>query len=259
MEEENKVPSQEPVETVSYTKEIILPSNGYLGGPSKVTIRAMTTAEEKILYSSRDFSFINKICKACTIRPKDLDLSTLTAQDLQFMLFQIREVTFGPTYKQPIRCPFCGMSQEAEINIADFTVEVLDKEELAKKLFIELPISKVGVHLRLLSQQEIDNIESEAQKLFNDGLISDPDSHAMVKKITAMIESVVGKEFENENDKFSYVNKLHMADFNAIRNALDKIKFGLDNSVEVICENKNCNRKVEVLGTICPEFFRPTI
>ena len=39
---------------------------------------------------------------------------------LEETIKDIRELTFGPVYKQPIKCPHCGMSQEADINIADF-------------------------------------------------------------------------------------------------------------------------------------------
>jgi len=259
MEEEKKSVQEEQVTTNSYTKEIELPSNGYLDGPKKVTIRAMTTAEEKILYSSRDFGFIKKICKACTTSPKVLDTNKLLPQDLMYMLFQIRELTFGPTYKQPIRCPHCGLQQDAEINIANFEYKLLD-ENVSSKLFIDLPISKANVHLRFLSQDEIDNIENEVSTLFHEGKVSDLEGTTMLRKIARMIDSVTDIEFRDENHKLSYLNKLHMADFNAIRNKLNEIAstFGLNNDITVSCENPNCAGKVEVTGTICPEFFRPT-
>lgn len=256
--EENKEKLEEQVITNSYTKDIEIPSNGYLGGPAKITIRAMTAAEEKILYSSRDFGFIKKICKSCTVNPKMLDTNKLLPQDLMFILFQIRELTFGPVYKQPIKCPHCGMSQEADINIADFEYTMLDKD-IDSKLFVELPISKAKVHLKFLSQDEIDFIEKESAKMFNEGKISDLEGYLLLKKVSEMIDSVSDLEFKNDMDKISYVNKLHAADFNAIRNKLSSVQFGLINNTTVICQNKNCEEKVEVTGTICPEFFRPTL
>lgn len=239
----------------TFEKEIEVPSNGALGGPKKITIRAMTTAEEKILYSVRDESYIKRICKACTVSPKSLDMSKITPNDLMFILFQIRELTFGSIYKQPVRCPFCGKVQEVDINIADFDYTLLDEDK--SELFIDLPITKANVHLKLLSQQEIDNIDNEAAKLYRDGKISDPDGHSMVKKVTAMIDTVTGVDFQNDNDKFAWVNKLHLADFNTITNAIGKIKYGINNTTTVKCEF--CDEEVEVNGTVCPEFFRPTV
>lgn len=259
MEENVKAQENEQVITTSYTKEIEIPSNGYLGGPKKITIRNMTSAEEKILYSSRDFGFIKKICRACTVSPRVLDTNTLLPQDLMFILFQIRELTFGPIYKQPIKCPHCGMHQDVDINIASFEYKLLD-EDVSSKLFIDLPISKASVHLKFISQDEIDNIESEVSTLFNEGKVSDLEGTTMIRKIAAMIDSVSEIEFKDMNHKVSYLMKLHMADFNAIRNKLNQIAstFGLSNDTTVTCQNINCGKKVEVSGTICPEFFRPT-
>jgi hypothetical protein len=241
-----------------YTKEIDIPSQGYLGGPKRVTIRAMTTVEEKILYSSRDNSFIKRICKSCTVSPKVLDTNKLLPADLYYMIFQIRELTFGPTYKQPIRCPYCKLQQDAEINIADFEYKLLD-DDIDSKLSIELPISKAKVQLKLISQDAVDEAERASIKLFQDGKISDLEGYTLVRKLSAMIDSVVGMVFESENDKIAYVNNMHLMDLNAIRNTLNSVDFGLKTDVTVKCQNTSCNEDMEVIGTICPEFFRPTI
>lgn len=254
--EEEKIENKDIV-TDTYTKEIPVPSNGYLGGPKSITIRALTAAEEKILYSARDFSFINKLCSACTIKPKSLDMSTLTSNDLMFILFQIRELTFGPKYKQPIRCPYCNVQEEVEINIADFEYTILP-DDIDEKLFITLPKSKIGVHLRILSQQEIDNIENDVLSRYNNGKIKDLEGTTMMKKICASIKDFVGEDFSNDDDKYAFLQKLHLLDFNAIQDAISNINYGINNTAEVICTNPNCGKKVEVLGTICPEFFRPT-
>lgn len=253
---EEKIVEEEKIVTDHYTKEIDIPSNGYLGGPKKITIRAMTAAEEKILYSSRDYGFIKRLCKSCTISPKVLDTSKLLPQDLMFILYQLRELTYGPVYKQPVKCPYCGMKQDADINIASFEYTMLD-EDIDSKLFIELPISKAKIHLRLLSQDEIDFVEQESAKHASE--ISDLDGYLLLKKISLMIDSVSGIEFTDDMHKLSYVNKMHAADFNAIRNKLNSIQFGLQNNTTVICQNEKCREKLEVIGTVCPEFFRPTI
>lgn len=240
-----------------FQEEIELPSNGFLGGPTKVVIRAMTTAEEKILYSARDYSFIKKICRACTVSPK-LDTNKITPNDLSYMLYQIRKITFGPTYLQPIKCPHCGARQDAVIDIAKFDYTLLDKDSIENKLFIELPISKAKVHLKLLSQDEIDSVEDKAQRLYNENKIQDLDGYVFIQKLCAMIDYIEGVEFEKDSDKVAYVNKMHAADTNAIRNSLNSIDYGLKTNIEVVCENKDCEREIEVLGTVCPEFFRPS-
>lgn len=255
MEENINTEVQTSIDT--YQKEVELPSKGYFGGPEKVVIRAMTTAEEKILYSAKDFSFIKKICRACTVNPKNLDTNKLSPQDLSHMLFQIRELTFGSTYEQPVICPYCRMRQNAVIDITRFEYTLLESD-VESKLFIELPISKAKVQLKLLSQDEIDSIEDKAKRMFADNKISDLDGYIFVCKLCAMISYIEGMEFKTDLDKLSYVNKMHAMDTNAIRNKLNEFDFGLKTNINVVCQNHDCEKEIEVLGTVCPEFFRPS-
>ena len=46
------------METLERTYPI--PINGLFGGPKEITLRAMTTREEKILLSTRDFSVFDR-------------------------------------------------------------------------------------------------------------------------------------------------------------------------------------------------------
>ena len=61
------------METLEKTYKV--PSAGLFGGPTEVTMRPMTTKEEKIIYTSRDMSFIEKIVKSCIVEPKDVKMS----------------------------------------------------------------------------------------------------------------------------------------------------------------------------------------
>ena len=71
----------------TFEKTYKVPSAGVFGGPTEVTIRPMTTKEEKIIYTSRDMSFIEKIVKSCIIEPKDVKISLLHPNDISFLLY----------------------------------------------------------------------------------------------------------------------------------------------------------------------------
>ena len=92
----------------SFEKTFKLPSNGYFGGPKEITLRAMTTKEEKLLYTSRDLGFLDRLIKSCCIEPTDLDTTTLHQNDIMYLTFALRELTFGNTYMQEVVCPHCG-------------------------------------------------------------------------------------------------------------------------------------------------------
>lgn len=240
-----------------YQKTIELPSRGYLGGPKEIVIRAMTAAEEKILFSSKDWSFIRKIVLACTVSPKDIDIYQLLPEDLVYVLYRIRELTFGPEYLQPIRCSHCNTKQNAVINIANFEYTTLP-EDVDSKLSIELPISNLKATLKLLSKGEIDDLDRETQKIIQRENIQDPDGYSFIKRLMAQTE-ILGKDFNSDLEKYSYFLKMHAMDINRIRNTIDSIVFGINTNTIIKCENKNCGVDIEVNGTVCPEFFRPTM
>ena len=238
-----------------YTKRVKIPSKGYAGGPKEVVIRAMTTAEEKILYSSKSFSFIEKIVKACTIEPKVLDMNTLYPADLFYLIYCIRELTFGPTYEQKIKCSECGVIQDAIIDISKFEYDEIP-DDVDSKLVLELPICKDRLKLHLITQAEDNALSKEIDRLVQKNKITDVDGFEFIQRLIRSIESVEGVDFNSEEARISYVNKLHAMDVNAIRNQLNKLTFGLKNNCIVTC--KSCESEIEVYGTFCPEFFRPT-
>lgn len=233
-----------------------LPSNGYFGGPKEVTIRPMSTKEEKILYASKDYGFINKIVENCVVEPKDFNLDTLHESDILFLLYMIRELTFGPTYYQSGNCPDCGFKQDIEINITDMSYNILEVEDLEDKLNIDLPVSGDKITISLLSHKDIVDIDNYVRRLTRRGDLKDPESYQYVLTFARMLQTKNGEEFPEERAKIDYLNNLHMADFAQIKEVLSDIKIGLDMRVFYNCSN--CGAEEEVIGTICPEFFRPS-
>lgn len=240
----------------SFEKTYQLPSNGFFGGPKEITLRAMTTKEEKILLTARDFSMFDRIVKSCCVSPKDLDMGLLHQNDIMYLVYALRELTFGNTYIQDIKCPECGFNQEAEIDIADMEVNILDTDNMDERLTVKLPVSGDTLQLRLLSSGDIKTINSQIKQKVAKGKIQDPDSYEFLVKLSETIVNKNGEEFESNEEKRHYADNLNLRDLVAIQNTLNKINFGLDNRVVITCAK--CNEDVEVNGLICPEFFRPS-
>ena len=193
------------METVERTYK--LPSNGYFGGPKEVTIRPMSTREEKILYASKDTDFINKIVENCVVEPKDFTLDNLHESDIIFLLYMIRELTFGPSYYQHVVCPDCGLKQSIEINIADMSYSILDVDNIEDLLNIELPISKDRLTLSLLSHRDIVDISNTVKRKARRDEIRDPESYQYTYTFSKMIQTLNGEPFstlyETDADKLN--------------------------------------------------------
>ena len=143
----------------TFEKTFKLPSAGVFGGPAEVTVRPMTTKEEKIIYTSRDGSFLEKIVKSCIVEPKDISMDLLHPNDISYLLYMIREMTFGPTYRQTTVCPNCGLKQEVIVDITEMTYEILDTNTIDEKLKVKLPICGDTLQLKLVSQGEFNEID----------------------------------------------------------------------------------------------------
>ncbi len=240
----------------SFEKSFKLPSNGLLGGPKEVTLRAMTTKEEKIILTTRDMSVFDRLIKSCCVEPKDLDTGLLHENDIMFLVFALRSITFGDTYHQTITCPECGFKQEIEVNISEMETEILDVEGIEDRLSCTLPVNGDILQLKLLSSGDIKRIDKKVKMRTSKGKVQDPDSYNFTLKLMETIVNKNGEDFEDEEAKRHYVDTLNMRDLITIQNTLSSIEFGLDNTIYRTCSR--CHEDIEVAGVICPEFFRPT-
>ena len=240
----------------SFEKTFKLPSNGYFGGPKEITLRAMTTKEEKLLYTSRDLGFLDRLIKSCCVEPKDLDTTALHQNDIMYLTFALRELTFGNIYKQEITCPYCGTKQPVEIDISEMTVEVLDTDGIEEKLTVALPVNKDTLQLKLLSRGDTQRLERTVKQKTNKGKLQNPEEYELLIKLAELIVTRNGEDFESYEEKLRYVDTLNLRDLNVIQKTISKLDFSLDNSNLRVCSR--CGEEVEVAGLICPEFFHPT-
>ena len=240
------------METLERTYKV--PSAGLFGGPTEVTLRPMTTKEEKIIYTSRDMSFIEKIVKSCIVEPKNVDIDLLHPNDITYLLYMIRELTFGPNYKQKMQCPYCGLRQDIEIDITEMTYEILDLESLDEKLNVKLPVCGDTIQLKLLSQGDFNHIDEYIKRLVRQNKLEDPEGYKYVYRFAKMIKTINGEEKEDIKEVISYVDNLNMRDFGAIKDILQSIPIGINTLNIRKC--RNCGEEVEVFGAAVPEFFR---
>lgn len=240
----------------NFEKTFTLPSNGLFGGPKEITLRAMTTKEEKIIMTTKDFSVFDRLVKSCCIEPKELDTGLLHQNDIMYLIYALRSITFGNTYFQEITCPECGFKQEIEVDISEMEVNVLDIDSLDEKLTVNLPVNKDVLQLKILSSGDIKRIDKQIKVKSAKGKLQDPESYEFLIKLMETIVNKNGEEFESFDEKRHYVDTLHMQDLVEIQNTLKKIEFGIDPSIIRTCTK--CGEEVEVAGLICPEFFRPS-
>lgn len=232
-------------------EEYELPSNGLIEGvPKKVTLRNMTTAEEKMLLGSSDDAF-DSIIEKCITKPEDFEMGKLISSDRHFLLIKLRVVSYGPIYHFSYKCPFCGKISEYEINLDDLEVNYLPEDFKEPYDEFELPICKDKIALKLPRIDDLKSVRMKAKRWMKKfpEQIGDP---SLIYGMMANIATVNDKVLEGSPMQ-RYVEELAATDASFIRNRINKLEIGIDTTIYEECPR--CHEDLEFTMPMGPEFF----
>lgn len=244
--------------TISET--FTLPSHGLVYDVQfdpHITLRSMTTAEEmkRLSYSDTPYKLMSEIIEDCIIEDLPIHVYDMCLGDYQFLLHKIRIVTYGPDYKMKLTCPVCGETNDTTINLEDLEVKEIDKD-FREEMFIELPVSKHKIRLRLQTPRDLDTIKlmKEEKKKKTKEIAID---YGLLYTITSFIDTVNGSKL-NPIEAEQFALKLPMRDVNYIISKGDEFsrKVGLDNNTIAKCGSCGCD--IPTFFRITSEFFGPT-
>lgn len=240
------------------TEAFKLPTLGKLDGIGpEVIMRMMTTHEEKIRTGSKTsfFKTISTIMNNCIVEPK-IDTYKLTVVDFIFLMYKLRILSYGEEYKVNLStCPECGRSlKDPSVNLDDLVVNYID-DDFSEPFKIKLPRTGWDIECRMLRMNEFDELQEEAKKRLEQ--FPDYEGDPIVPlRLTRQIVTIKGEKVTRAQLE-QIVNKLPAADENAISNAFEDIKMGLDPRAKFICPH--CGKTILLPITWNEEFFRPTI
>ncbi|MCS7284442.1 MAG: hypothetical protein NZ527_01880 [Hydrogenobacter thermophilus] len=125
-----------------YYEEVELPSGGvfYSNIPDKLHLRPMTGYEQDILTTERlvkSGKALDMVLSNCL--KEKIDLNELLVVDHAYLLFKLREISYGEIYPVKIKCPDCGKENEVEINLAEALSNVKEPDILSEPFEVELP------------------------------------------------------------------------------------------------------------------------
>ena len=239
----------------SYT----LPSKGLVYDTKvnpNIRIRSMTTEEEmkRLGYSNLQYKMLAEIIDDCLIEKPGISAYDMCISDYQFLLFKLREVTYGKDYKTITRCPVCGESLVRTIDLSKLDV-VEYSNEMDKYFNITLPRTKKQLKIRLQTPRMLDDVKvrAEEQKKKYPDLKGEP---AFLFTLESVIVSVDGEVLDPVKLS-TFVRHLPMMDANYILKSLDKISFGLESIMNTTCDS--CGANFSYPFPFTSEFFGPGI
>ncbi len=240
-----------------------LPSKGILypeygeGYTGDVTIRSMTTFEEKNRLGSQGFwKTMIGILDTVVVSPENFNSENLTQFDFYYLMYKMRTVSYGPTYKVSLTCPHCGKTMISEVNLDEIPVKMLEDDFKEPFEIGPLPRSKDVLGCRFLRVHDSVVNERKAKEILRDypDYIGDPE---YILTRASQIVTVNGEPIAAPQAKI-YVEEMLAMDSayfsQAYNNKVDG--YGMDITCKDVC--KNCGEEFEFALPFNSEFFRPT-
>lgn len=221
-----------------------------------ITLRPMTTMEEKLrLSSTNSLMALAQIVQNCVITPQDFDVNELKMFDLDYLIYKLRVVTYGPTYTVSLKCPDCGHVFEQKISLDDIPVNELPEDFVEPFEIGPMPVSGDVVGCRLLSYSDYLAITRESKRILAKmpDYVGDPE---FILKWTRILKTLNGKDFKVFEIQ-KYVENLHAADFQYLDQKYAKVVGGLGQDLSRVDLCPNCGGNVNYNVPIRGEFFRP--
>lgn len=239
-----------------------LPSRGILYGNvtndenvlnGSIEIYPMTAREEEILSTQkfiRDGSATRRVLNRCIA--SDIDAKDILTYDSNYLLFFLRQISYGDTYEFDLTCqnPMCGKKFEHVLKISELDFEQLP--DMEEPIEVKLAMSKYTVYMvlpRLYHTEDIISRGNNKKKTTEDSVGSQIDRYLST---TVSILDRSGEEV-NRKDWEEFYEALPGADIATIREASD-YSTGVDTLEGVVCPY--CERDYSGTIPIGINFFR---
>tara|TARA_R100000008_G_scaffold32013_2_gene17877 strand:+ start:2884 stop:3783 length:900 start_codon:yes stop_codon:yes gene_type:complete len=226
------------VDTSMEWRTLNLPSRGkaYIQSDGTVEIKAFTFAQEKTLRSIKSEAdgsrVIKKLFKDCV---KGLDYDSMTVEDKTYILFKLREISYGNDYTITAVCPSCEANNSLVIEIDKVPVEYAP-DDYEEPFTITLPDSKQEVQFvspRSKDEHMLTDIETLLDNLY-------------------MFALSVGK-YSDERIRREFFKKTTVKDVAFFRENLLKDRYGMNKTMSYNCAN--CNALNEMVIPLNESFF----
>lgn len=246
--------------STSYQETVKLPSGAEiypdeLNVPKELTINAMTTKEEKYLYSSganRSKALLN-LLTACI--EDDFDPANLISGDIDYLLTRFRVLSFGDEYHVTGICPMCNHVHEYKVSLNDLEVEPFDAEKYEK--YTKFTTSKGDeLVIKMLTQKELLNISEGVDKIIarskeaNRELLLD--QHIRASQLLS-----VNGETQSKEEALKYFEKQIMKDTSKFDYYVNKANESIATlkPFNILCQK--CGERFQVSFYTTDEFLHP--
>ena len=184
---------------------------------SPVSVKPLTFEDEKAIANIKASEKIDPISFLLSKSVSNLNLSELLPMDKLYILYKIREISYGPMYPVLITCPKCREDSEVNIDLSNLLVNEVP-DDLEDPRTIMLPTLKkeaVVKFPRLKDEKYLNLLNSKNAQLWR--FIESIDGHSDKQIISKVLE------------------KMPLVDMHLILKELGRPEYGIDSKINFIC------------------------
>jgi hypothetical protein len=213
----------------------------------------MSTQEESLLLSPRSerVKLLNRVVDLCLVT-RAVPVTNLLSSDRYFLLFVIRNITFGPHYEYRVKCPSCKSRFNWKLDIpSGLQLKVLTSED--KEPFeVLLPVLGKKVQLRLLRVSD----EEEVARYVESKPIAGEGDTGHFYRLSRHIVNVDGVKVDS-SAALTMCENMESADSLTIERSVEVHDSGLVLTPSYACPK--CGEEFERLMPLTDDFFRPRV
>lgn len=251
------------VDQSAYSSTVELPSRGFLYGEKlpegKMSIRTMTTNEEKFIYSGRGSmpEKMDKLLARCCSFPQGFKPGDLLVSDRLFLLVKIRLASFpGIPYSFPFQCENenCGEQNNWPCDLTQLEVDYYDDEK-EEPFYVDLPVCKKTIGFRMLRGKDEAQIFAFSKRQKMKKRRDKTEDATYTYSLARRILTIDGNEVDQATALQFLERDFVSADSLAFKTAIEKNDCGLNTDIVIECPD--CGFMFEKDMPFTKEFLRP--
>lgn len=250
------------VTNIKSSETYTLPSKGLLytetdGIPSAITLRRMTTKEDKMRLRNETEDKIRKdILQACIV-DKDVDAGKLKLMDANFLLFRLRSLSLlDDTYKVSCFCPACATQFIHEVNLSQIPIDYITKTKLSN-LKTTLPVCGQTVEFKYPSLDNFITTGDDLRSYYERFPQADKAEAVYTASMIVYIDKVNNTKLMKEEVE-QWLDELDIIDSRIVKKTIEKLDslYGFVEQIKTKCPN--CGNEVKHGLPITNELFDPS-
>lgn len=219
-----------------------------------VQVRGMRVREMDVLSDKRALlsgTAVDLILAGCCL-DESIDISKILSADRNALFTAIRRATYGDEYEFNIGCPACGTRALYSVDLAQLPIIEGDEEMIKRQ--IDDPKTLHKFKFPICGKMAYWSFATSADEKERLKIIKNNQDKKATKSLLLTIKNVEGLKDEGIPLKV-FVNDLEAEDAEAFADYYKECEPGVDDKIDLICENGLCNSEFQVVMPLDRENF----